>query len=183
MNVRMNIDWDKIKREVEQYHFQVGVFSANNARAKVSHKKSSLMEIKKLSAKTGTTAYRNIFRSPKGESKTTNAQLFFYELEKGRNYIADCFSTMNRRTGNLMKLNNIFKSLIFQKDNLNMQQACQILVAMVREFIESNPYGMHNAPSTIKQKGQDKWFIDSRQAQMSVSARFVSKQTVVIATS
>ena len=179
MNVRMNIDLNKIKREVEQYHFQVGIFQANTARAKVSHKKSSFLEIKKLSAKTGVSSYRQMFRTPTETSKTTNAQLFEYERQKGRDYLADCFSAMNNRTGNVTKIHNIFKSLVFQSNNLNMQQACQALVAMVREFIESNPYGMHNAPATIKQKHQDKWFIDSRQAQMSVRARFVSKQTVI----
>ncbi|MGL6107565.1 hypothetical protein [Romboutsia sp.] len=175
MNVKVNIDWDKIKDKVEQYHFQVGVFSENNARAKVSHKKSSLTEIKKLSAKTGTPAYRNIFRSSKGESKTTNAQLFQYEIEKGRNYIVDAFNN----PANLSRIMTILRQFSSQSSNLNMQQACQELVRIVRQFIESNPYRMHNAPSTIKQKGQDKWFIDSRQAQMSVRARFMSKETLL----
>lgn len=174
MNVKVSIDWDKIKDKVEQYHFQIGVFPENNARAKVSHKKSSLMEIKKLSAKTGTTAYRNIFRSAKGESKTTNAQLFQYEIEKGRNYILDAIN----HPPNIPRIMAIL-SHSFQTKNANMQRACQELVRIVREFIESNPYYMNNAPSTIKQKGQDKWFIDSRQAQMSVRARFISKTFII----
>lgn len=173
----INIDLNKIQENFEQYHFQIGVFPEKNTRFKVSHKKSSFIEIKKLSAKYNNKSYRQVFRSPKEVAKITNAQLFQYEIEKGRNYLLDCFSP--RSFDNMMKITKMFESFIIKRNDLNMQQACQELVRMVRVFIESNPYGMHNAISTIKQKHQDAWFRDSRQAQISVGARFMSKQVII----
>jgi hypothetical protein len=172
---KLVLNQKKIK-EIESYKFQIGIFDNDLIRSVVIARKSSITLIPKLSARLGQDAFRRVIDYNK-KAKITNSNLLQWEKEKGRNYLSDCFNP--RRNINVLQVRNLLLNFKGKMNNLNMQKVCQMLVKIWRDYVESNPYGMHNDITTIQRKGADAWLRDTRQLQKSVSARFLMKERIL----
>ena len=173
---KLVLNQKKIK-EIESYKFQIGIFDNDLIRSTVIARKSSITLIPKLSARLGQEAFRRTIDYNK-KAKITNSNLLQWEKEKGRNYLVDCFKA--RTNPNVLQIRSLLSSFKGKMNNLNMQKVCQMLVKIWRDYVESNPYGMHNDITTIQRKGADAWLRDTRQLQKSVSARFLMKEQILI---
>lgn len=161
-------------QQIENYKFQVGIFDEDLIRH--TPKYGSMTSIPKLSLRVGGNAFRRTFTYGK-TAQITNSNILQWEKEKGRNYLKDAFNP--RKNPNVLQIRDVLKNFKGQMSKLNMQKACQLLVWIWRDFVESNPYHKRNKPSTIKAKGFDAWLRDTRQLQKSVSARFLYKEQII----
>lgn len=165
--------FQKAKKEIEEFHFKVGIFEEETRRYKVTHQKSKRKAIRPISSG----RIRNSFLNPlQMMTKVSNAGLLNHEKENKRDYLGDCFSSKNP---NMLLILTQLKAIRGSSSPMNMQIICQSLVRTFRSFVESNPYNLRNAPSTIQNKGFDAWLRDSRQLQMSCRAKFLRKETVI----